>query len=118
MPVSISGGPPRVADPPAGFEGLTPFEADCVAVLLATAPGDVLAYGEVAAEAGHPGAARAVGSLLRRVDGLPWWRVVTASGRLVPHAADAQRELLVGEGVTVDGNRVVATPGPSSDQYE
>ena len=58
-------------------------------------PGTVLSYGEVALEAGFPGAARAVGSLLAGSDGaLPWWRVVTASGRLVPgHEAEHARRL-------------------------
>jgi methylated-DNA-protein-cysteine methyltransferase-like protein len=88
--------------------GLTEFEAAVVRVLLATAPGDVLAYGEVAAEAGHPGAARAVGNLLRRVDGLPWWRVVTASGRLIPHDPDEQARRLAAEGVATVGGRVVS----------
>ena len=38
-----------------------------------------MTYGEVALEAGYPGAARAVGHLLATSDGaLPWWRVVTA----------------------------------------
>ena len=63
-------------------------------------PGTVLSYGEVALEAGFPGAARAVGSLLAGSDGaLPWWRVVTASGRLVPgHEAEHARRLTA-EGV-------------------
>ncbi|MHB1523630.1 MAG: MGMT family protein [Candidatus Dormibacteria bacterium] len=55
-----------------------------VRVLLETSPGDVLSYGDVARLAGHPGAARAVGRVLATSSGLPWWRVVTASGRLVP----------------------------------
>ncbi len=84
--------------------GLTEFEIAVVRVLLATEPGDVLAYGEVAAEAGYPGAARAVGNLLRRIDGLPWWRVVNAAGRLIPHNAEEQARRLAGEGVaTADG---------------
>ncbi len=89
--------------------GLTEFEAAVVGVLLATEPGDVLAYGEVAAEAGYPGAARAVGNLLRRVDGLPWWRVVTASGRLIPHDPDEQARRLAAEGVATARGRVVGS---------
>ena len=89
-------------------EGLTEFERAVVRVLVATEPGDVLAYGEVAAEAGYPGAARAVGNVLKRVDGLPWWRVVTASGRLIPHAPDEQARRLADEGVPTAGGRVVA----------
>jgi methylated-DNA-protein-cysteine methyltransferase-like protein len=63
----------------------------------------VVTYGEVAAEAGHPGAARAVGHLLARSDGtLPWWRVVTSTGRLVPgHEVEHARRLRA-EGVDVD----------------
>ena len=39
-------------------------------VLEGTKPGEVMTYGEVAAEAGFPGAARAVGGVLRRSEGL------------------------------------------------
>jgi methylated-DNA-protein-cysteine methyltransferase-like protein len=83
------------------------FEEAVIRVLDATRPGEVVTYGEVAAEAGRPGAARAVGNLLSRVDGVPWWRVVTASGRLAPHAADLQARLLAAEGVTCRAGRVV-----------
>jgi methylated-DNA-protein-cysteine methyltransferase-like protein len=68
----------------------------------------VIAYGEVAAEAGYPGAARAVGNLLRRTPGLPWWRVVTSTGRLVPGNENEQAELLRAEGVAVRNGKVVA----------
>lgn len=89
-------------------EGLSPFEAAVIAILRATKPGDVMAYGEVAAEAGYPGAARAVGTLLRRFEDLPWWRIVNASGRLVPGHAKVQAEILAGEGVKTRNGRVVA----------
>lgn len=83
------------------------FTAAVVAVLAGLAPGDVVTYGEVAAEAGFPGASRAVGRLLAHSDGaLPWWRVVTASGRLVPgHEVDHARRLAA-EGVDVRDGRV------------
>lgn len=83
------------------------FEEAVIAVLEATGPGDVLSYGEVAAEAGYPGAARAVGNILARVEGLPWWRVVTASGRLIPHDPDEQARRLAAEGVACRHGRVV-----------
>lgn len=83
------------------------FTTAVIRVLEALRPGEVMAYGEVAAEAGYPGAARAVGNLLRRVPGLPWWRVVTSTGRLVPHHENEQAERLRAEGVTVAGGRVV-----------
>ena len=86
---------------------LTPFERAVVDVLNATGPGDVLSYGEVAAEAGRPGAARAVGGVLRRIDDLPWWRVVAANGRLIPHDPDRHAKLLADEGVRTEKGRVV-----------
>ncbi len=86
--------------------GLTEFERAVVTVLLATEPGDVMSYGDVAAEAGHPGAARAVGGVLRRIDGLPWWRVVNAAGRLIPHDPERQAALLQAEGTAVVNGRV------------
>jgi len=79
------------------------------AVVAATRPGEVLTYGEVAAEAGHPGAARAVGQVLRRDGGqLPWWRVVTAGGRLVPGREAEHGARRAGEGVTCRDGRVIA----------
>ncbi|MCU1490643.1 MAG: hypothetical protein JWM85_2048 [Acidimicrobiaceae bacterium] len=71
------------------------------------APGQVATYGEVALEAGAPGAARAVGRILAGSKGLPWWRVVTASGRLVPGLEADQAARLVAEGVNLRGQRVV-----------
>lgn len=62
--------------------------------------GTVLTYGEVAAEAGFPGAARAVGTLLAGSDGaLPWWRIVAANGRLVPGYEAEHARRLRAEGV-------------------
>jgi methylated-DNA-protein-cysteine methyltransferase-like protein len=78
-------------------------------VLRNLRPGQVVTYGEVAEEAGSPGAARAVGNLLARSDGLPWWRVVSSSGRLVPGHERDQAARLRAEGVTVT-NGHVATP--------
>lgn len=76
-------------------------------VLESLLPGDVVTYGDVAAEAGYPGAARAVGRILATSDGdLPWWRVVTTTGRLVPgHEVEHARRLRA-EGVDVVDGRV------------
>ncbi len=85
----------------------TDFERAVAEVLDDLGPGDIVTYGEVAAEAGYPGAARAVGSVLGRSDGqFPWWRVVTASGRLVPGHEREQTSRLREEGVTVRKGRV------------
>ena len=75
-------------------------------VITELEPGDVMTYGEVAAEAGFPGAARAVGQILRKSDGLPWWRIVSSTGRLVPGNEVEHERLLVAEGLTVRDGKV------------
>ncbi|MDQ1438440.1 MAG: methylated-DNA-protein-cysteine methyltransferase related protein [Acidimicrobiaceae bacterium] len=84
------------------------FEDRVLAVISALAPGDVVTYGEVAREAGSPGAARAVGTVLAKADvpGLPWWRVVQASGRLARGHEVEQAKRLRAEGVVVTDARV------------
>lgn len=77
------------------------------AALMRLEPGEVATYGEIAEEAGHPGAARAVGNILADTDGLPWWRIVTSTGRLVPGHEREQARRLRAEGVEVRGKRVV-----------
>ena len=88
--------------------GWSSFESDVAAVLDQLGEGEVVTYGEVAAEAGYPGAARAVGSLLSRLSGAGfcWWRVVTNTGRLAPNCEREQAKLLRAEGVEVVGGRV------------
>lgn len=69
-------------------------------MIRAVPEGSVLTYGEVAAEAGYPGAARAVGTLLAGSGGtLPWWRIVAANGRLVPGHEREHARRLRAEGV-------------------
>ncbi len=84
------------------------FESRVREVIAALEPGEVTTYGEVAAEAGFPGAARAVGSLLRHSTGLPWWRVVSAAGRLVPGGEEEHRRRLEAEGVVFTRSNTVA----------
>ncbi len=85
----------------------TDFERAVGAVLDRLQPGDLVTYGDVAAEAGFPGAARAVGSVLRRSDGIfPWWRVVSASGRLLRDHEVEQTRRLAAEGVEVSDGRI------------
>jgi methylated-DNA-protein-cysteine methyltransferase-like protein len=86
---------------------MTRFEDAVVEVIANLERGDVLTYGEVAAEAGHPGAARAVGSLLRTTGSeIPWWRVVGAGGYLRSPNPSIQAGLLAGDGVLVINDRV------------
>lgn len=68
--------------------------------------GLVATYGQVAALAGMPGAARQVGwalSALNPDDDVPWHRVINAQGEIsargAHEAADLQRALLESEGI-------------------
>jgi methylated-DNA-[protein]-cysteine S-methyltransferase len=59
------------------------FYADCVRALLTVPRGETVTYGELAALAGYPGAARAAGTFCARCElapFLPVHRVVSASG--------------------------------------
>ena len=95
-----------VRDRRSGAEG-DELETAVARVLLALQEGDVVTYGEVATEAGFPGRARAVGRILSTSDGAyPWWRVVNASGRLVPGHEVEQERRLVAEGVELRNGRV------------
>jgi methylated-DNA-protein-cysteine methyltransferase-like protein len=83
------------------------LEPAVLAVLRSLVPGEIVTYGEVAADAGWPGRARAVGNILKLTDeAVPWWRVVNASGRLVPGNEDEQAARLRAEGVPVADGRV------------
>lgn len=86
------------------------FRARVVAALASVGPGQVVSYGELAAQAGYPGAARGVGSVLAASsaeEGLTWWRVIYGDGRLAPGKEAEQARLLRAEGVTVRAGRVV-----------
>lgn len=82
------------------------FEDAVVEVIESIPSGETSTYGEVANEAGYPGAARAVGNIMRTVPGLPWWRVITATGRLVPGLEVEHTQRLRAEGIRVKNGRV------------
>jgi len=84
----------------------TTFIEAVEAAVRALGPGEIATYGEIAEEAGFPGTARGVGRVLATSDGLPWWRVVTANGRLVPGHEDEHERRLADEGVEVRAGRV------------
>ncbi len=88
----------------------TAFTARVLSVVRRIPAGRVATYGEVAALAGHPGAARAVGTVMRtsRQPGVPYHRVIAAGGRLGGFGGNEalKRALLVAEGVTVIGSRI------------
>ncbi len=82
-------------------------------VVAAIPVGKVATYGQVAEQAGVPGAARLVGRCLSQLPGdtrLPWFRVVNASGRIsLPVGSEGylrQVEMLQEEGVAVLHGRV------------
>ena len=80
-------------------------------VLMALDEGEVTTYGDVAEVAGYPKQARLVGRILSTTElDVPWWRVVSASGRIVSSHVDTQRDRLRAEGVTVDADRVRNAP--------
>jgi methylated-DNA-protein-cysteine methyltransferase related protein len=87
-------------------------DARIVAVIRSLGPGEVTTYGDIADDAGFPGRSRLVGSILALADpdDMPWWRVVNASGRLVPGNELLQAELLRAEGVVVRDGKVRTAP--------
>ena len=87
-----------------------PFSLRVLSVVRRIPPGRVASYGEVAAFAGRPRAARAVGNIMKgcgRSD-VPCHRVIAAGGRLGGYGGSEllKRSLLVAEGVIVSGTRV------------
>jgi O-6-methylguanine DNA methyltransferase len=89
---------------------MTPFERKVLTVVSRIPVGRVTTYGDVARLAGRPGAARAVGNILREAErpGLPYHRVIAAGGRLGGYSSLAlKRSLLAAEGLTVAPGRVV-----------
>ncbi|MDR1213084.1 MAG: MGMT family protein [Propionibacteriaceae bacterium] len=91
--------------------GLLSDRAWAVLSLVETIPaGSVTTYGDIAAALGRggPGSARQVGQVMARYGGgVPWWRVVNASGRVAPgHSATALARL-ADEGCPLANGRVV-----------
>lgn len=82
------------------------FEDAVIEVVDGIPLGETSTYGEVAEEAGFPGAARAVGNVMRTAPDLPWWRVISATGRLVPGLETEHTQRLRSEGVRVRNGRV------------
>ena len=92
---------------------MTTFQLRVTSRVLATVrripPGRVATYGDVAEIAGRPGAARAVGNIMRdcRARDVPCHRVVAAAGRSAATAATGlKRSLLQAEGIVVRGTRI------------
>lgn len=89
---------------------MTPFERKVITIVSRIPVGRVTTYGDVAKMAGRPGAARAVGNIMRQGNrpGLPYHRVVAAGGRLGGYSSlPLKRSLLTAEGLVVTPARVV-----------
>ena len=73
--------------------------------------GQVSTYGDIARFAGRPGAARAVGNIMREAaePGLPYHRVITAGGALGGYggAAHIKKARLAAEGHAFRGKALV-----------
>jgi methylated-DNA-protein-cysteine methyltransferase-like protein len=86
------------------------FSRQVLQVVRRIPRGRVATYGEVAAAAGNPLAARAVATALRLAGagGIPWHRVLASGGRIAlrGEAALEQRLRLEAEGVRFRGARV------------
>jgi O-6-methylguanine DNA methyltransferase len=85
------------------------FARRVLAVVTRIPPGRVCTYGEVAAMAGAPGAARAAGNVMAaaRSPGVPYHRVIAAGGLLGGYSDLAtKRALLAAEGLEVTRTRV------------
>jgi len=89
---------------------LPDFRMRVLAAVRRIPPGRVATYGDVAAAAGVPRAARAVGNIMKgcRVPGVPCHRVIAAGGQLGGYGGSEglKRALLVAEGVIVAGRRI------------
>ena len=86
------------------------FTARVLSVVRRIPTGRVATYGDVAAVAGKPRAARAVGNIMRecRARDVPCHRVIAAAGKLGGYGGNLElkRSLLRAEGVLVSGNRI------------
>ncbi|NTV55035.1 MAG: MGMT family protein [Candidatus Moranbacteria bacterium] len=93
---------------------LTSFREEVFSIVSAIPKGTTMSYGEVARRAGFPGAARAVGSLMRKNfdPSVPCHRVIRFDGRLGEYnrgGEDVKRKLLEKEGVLFDDRGRVCT---------
>lgn len=95
---------------PLAWEKQTEFQRRVQAACLRIPRGEVWSYGELAAAAGAPGAARAVGSVMRSNQFpliIPCHRVVAAGGKLggfsCPSGVEMKQKLLAAEGVQLKG---------------
>ena len=87
------------------------FKAAVLSQVRRIPRGRVATYGQIAALVGKPRAARAVGQVMSRADGVPWHRVVNAQGGISRRSRMTgmmtQRIRLEQEGIVFRRGRVV-----------
>ncbi len=86
------------------------FARRVYALVRSIPPGRVATYGDIAVLAGHRGAARAVGNVMRGCHdkSVPCHRVIGANGALGGWGVwpEMKRQLLAAEGIVIRGKRV------------
>jgi O-6-methylguanine DNA methyltransferase len=86
------------------------FARRVYALVRSIPTGRVATYGDIAVMAGHRGAARAVGNVMRGCEDrtVPCHRVIGANGALGGWGSwpELKRQLLVAEGIVIRGKRV------------
>ncbi len=100
----LNGEPVAYDDVELDLDGCTEFERDLTRAIRRVSWGEVVSYGELAALAGRPGAARAAGAYCAGSDValvIPCHRVVAADGigGYGPSGVQLKRRLLALEGV-------------------
>ena len=90
------------------ISGILTFHEKVIDIIKRIPRGKVAAYGQIAAFAGNPRAARQVARTLHsssRKEGLPWHRVINSKGRISlkpSYGYEIQKERLQKEGITFD----------------
>lgn len=103
-------------------DGVDDYVEQVLSLVERIPPGRVMSYGAIAehlAERFGHGSPRVVGNIMSRYgDAVPWHRVVTSGGRVVPHHVAEATARLRAEGVpfvnnNVDMRRAAWYPGDS-----
>ena len=89
---------------------MTKFQDRVLAAVRRIPIGRVATYGDIAAQAGRPRAARAVGNIMRECGrrDVPCHRVIAAGGKLGGYGGNEsmKRALLIAEGIQVSGRNI------------
>jgi O-6-methylguanine DNA methyltransferase len=118
-PASVGATPP--ADGGFDLRTVTEFERAVLLKALEIPRGELRTYGWIAAQIGHPGAVRAVGTALRKNPVpllIPCHRVVRSDGAIGQYAlggSDAKRVVLASEGIEAESIATLARQWRSTE---